>query len=58
MLYIVRVFEDGDTFEYEYGNMDHALEHYTSEKAAQIIEYHKGNDKILKSKLEEKELEV
>lgn len=58
MLYIVRVFEDDDTFEYEYGNMDHALEQYEHERVAQIIEYHKGNEKILKSKTEEKELEV
>lgn len=58
MLYIVKVFEGDDVFEYEYGNMDHALEHYEHEKTAKIVEYHKGKEIILKSKLEGRELEV
>lgn len=58
MLYIVKVFEGDDIFEYEYGNMGHALEHYEYEKTAKIIEYHRGKEIILKSKLEGRELEV
>lgn len=51
MLYIVRVFEDDDTFEYEYGNMDHALEHYENESMAEIWEYNKGNETLVKGKI-------
>ena len=58
MLYIVRVFEDGDTFEYEYGNIDHALEQYEHEKTAKIVQYYKGKEIILRSKAAGKELEV
>ena len=58
MLYIVRVFEYGSIFEYEYGNMDHALEQYNNEKSAAIIEYNKGKETILRSKSLGKELEV
>lgn len=32
MLYIVRVYEDGAVFEYEYGNLKHAQEHMSFER--------------------------
>ena len=32
MLYIVRVYEDGEQYEYEYGNLHHAEEHIAMEK--------------------------
>ena len=35
-LYIVKVYEDGETYEYEYGNQKHAFEHYQ-------MELNKGN---------------
>lgn len=38
MLYIVRVHEDGDVYEYEYGNMEHATEHYNMETKADKVE--------------------
>ena len=55
MLYIVRVFEDNDTFEYEYGNMDHALEQYTYEKTADILEYKNGEEKLVRKKIDGEE---
>lgn len=58
MLYIVRVFEEGETYEYEYGNLIHALEHYDSEDEAVILEYRNGKEKILVSRDLEEELEV
>ena len=30
-LYYVKVYEDGETYEYEYGNQKHAFEHYQTE---------------------------
>ena len=40
-LYIVRVYEDGDIYDYEYGNLKHATEHYNTDKAkrVELIEY-------------------
>ena len=38
LLYVVRVFEDGEMFEYEYGNIKHATEHYDSETKADKVE--------------------
>lgn len=51
MLYIVKVFDCNDMFEYEYGNIDHALEQYEHEKTADIIEYNKGNETLIKRKV-------
>jgi hypothetical protein len=42
-LYIVQVLEDGEIYDYEYGNITHAEEHYNSEKSASLIEYKDGN---------------
>lgn len=42
IMYIVRVWEDGEKMEYEYGNYKHAMEHYEEEDKAekvQLIEY-------------------
>ena len=58
MLYIVRVFEGNDTFEYEYGNMGHALEQYTYEKTADILEYKNGEENLVRKKIDGKEREV
>lgn len=60
MLYIVRVFEYGDKFEYEYGNIGHAEYHYAHEKTAEIWEYNLSSKKMIlvKQKINEKEMEV
>lgn len=58
MLYIVRIFEDDNIFEYEYGNIDHALEQYEHEIAADIFEYHKGKTTLVRSKIDGKERKV
>lgn len=58
MLYIVKVAECGDVFEYEYGNMGHALEQYAHEETACIVEYNNGKEKVLKSKVLGEEMEV
>ena len=39
MLYIVRVIEDGEVFEYEYGNQRHAMEHLEMEQHAVVSTY-------------------
>ena len=50
MLYIVRVFEDEETFEYEYGNQKHADEHMKMEKAhAELYLYQNGIEKFMYS---------
>lgn len=40
-LYIVKVIEDGETMEYEYGNLKHAKEHFDTDKAndVELLEY-------------------
>lgn len=58
MLYIVRVFEGNDTFEYEYGNMGHALEQYAHEKTADILEYKNGKENLVRRKVDDKERRV
>lgn len=58
MLYIVKVIEDGVTYEYEYGNLRHALEHYDKEETATVIEYYYRKEKTLVSKICGKECEV
>ena len=55
MLYIVKVAECGDVFEYEYGNLEQALYQYAHEETAMIIEYDNGKEKVLKSKVFGKE---
>ena len=58
MLYILKVIEDGEVYEYEYGNLRHALEHYDKEETATVIEYYYRKEKILISKINGKECEV
>lgn len=49
-LYIVKVFDDGDTFEYEFGNLKHAKELFNSESSAQLIEYKNGAYHLMEAK--------
>lgn len=49
-LYIVQVFEDGDTFEYEFGNLKHAKELFDSGATAQLIEYIDGKHHLVEAK--------
>lgn len=47
MLYIVRVYEDGKQYEYEYGNLHHAEEHIAMEKPTakvELYEYCNGKE--------------
>ncbi len=50
MLYIVRAFDYGDMFEYKYGDIKHAEEHYKRESTAHLIEYSNGIEVNLRSK--------
>lgn len=58
MLYILKATEDGEVYEYEYGNLRHALEHYDKEETAMVIEYDNGKEDILIRKINGKECEV
>ena len=49
-LYIVQVLEDGEIYDYEYGNIKHAIEHYNNEQTALLLEYKDGNHYLIKSK--------
>lgn len=50
MLYIVRVFDGEDTFEYEYGNQKHADEHMKMEKAhSELYVYLNGREEYMYS---------
>ena len=49
-LYIVKVFEDGEKFEYEYGNLKHAREHFDSESHAVLVEYKDGKYDLVRAK--------
>lgn len=51
MLYIVRVKDDGEQYEYEYGNIRHAEEHLAMEKPTakvEIYEYHNGIERMIR----------
>lgn len=50
-IFIVEVIDNGDKFEYEYGNIRHAEEHYNNEKSANLYEYNNGNHYFIKGKL-------
>lgn len=40
MLYIVKAYDNGDIYEYEYGNLEHAKQHLATEKGkAEIYKY-------------------
>lgn len=57
MLYLLKVTEGNETYEYEYGNLRHALEHYDLESTASVVEYNDGKELILRRKIHGKELE-
>ena len=43
MLYIVKVWDEGELYEYEYGCIEHALEHIAIEKGcAKLYRYRNG----------------
>lgn len=59
MLYIVRARDCmSDMYEYEYGNIRHALEHYEHETTADVIKYDSGKEELLRRKVDGKEREV
>lgn len=49
-LFIVKVFEDGESFEYEFGNLKHAREQFNSESNAQLLEYVNGKYHLVEAK--------
>ena len=51
MLYVLKAIDYGEVYEYEYGNLRHAMEHYDKEKTAMVLEYNNGVAKILVSKI-------
>ena len=50
-IFIVKVVDDGEMFEYEYNNYNHAKQHYNNEKNATIYEYSKGEYYFVESKM-------
>ena len=50
MLYIVRAFEDGQMYEYEYGDLYHAEEQYNWENSAELLLYTNGVETLIRSK--------
>jgi len=50
-MFILKVMDEGEMFEYEYGNYTHAKEHYDTEKVATIYECIEGNYHYVESKL-------
>ena len=52
-LYIVRVYEDGDVLEYEYGNLASAKNHMAIENAmCMLTEYVNGTELLIECKAE------
>jgi hypothetical protein len=49
-IYIIEVNEDGEQFQYEYGNMEHAEEAYNNETSATMYEYKEGQYYFIKAK--------
>ena len=50
MLYIVRVFEDGEIYEYEYESLRQAEERYEWEKSAEIWLYAEEKETLIRRK--------
>ena len=50
MLYVVKVFEDGEVYEYEYGNLPHAEDQYNWEKSAEIWLYVDNTETLIRRK--------
>lgn len=51
-IYIVKVFEGTETYEYEFGNLLHALQLYDQETTAELIAYRKGKETVIRKKKE------
>ena len=49
-IYVVRVIDNGQTYEYEFGNLSHALTLYLSEPTAQLFGYQNGEEQPLDQK--------
>ena len=48
MLYIVKVWDEGEFYEYEYGCIEHALEHIAVEKGcAKLYRYRNGVETLV-----------
>ena len=45
-LYIVKATDEDGTYQYEYGNIIHAKEHYNNEVKAELLQY-MGNDQYV-----------
>ena len=43
-LYIVKALDDFGTYDYEYGNLVHAEEHYNNEVKVELLQYDLVND--------------
>ena len=49
MLYIVKAWDEGNLYEYEYGCIEHALEHMKVEKScAKLYQYRDGMETAVK----------
>jgi arginine repressor len=46
-LYIVKVTDEHETYEYEYGNIKHAKEHYDMELTAKLIKYNGNSNYVV-----------
>ena len=49
-IYIVRATDSEGTYEYEYGNLEQAREHYNREQKASLFEYKDGNHYMMDCK--------
>ena len=50
MLYIIRVFENDEMYEYEYGSLNHAEEQYSWENSAELWLYKDGKETLIRKK--------
>ena len=50
MLFIVRAFENGNIYEYEYGNLKQAEEQYDWEESAELLLYTDGTETLIRRK--------
>lgn len=51
-IYIVVTKDDGELYEYEYGNLKHAIEHFSNESDATLYEYRDGKYHFVDAKME------
>ena len=57
MIYIVRVVENNHPYDYEYGNLKHAEEHFANEQNAYLLKYYQGEEIVLKFRKDGVEIE-